>query len=180
MNYDLEYHKNLDKSHILPNILKGAQMGIISQFLADIILSILLYEEKIIIEDIKISETTSYYASTVSGMVAGFLSIYLDPIALIPFTTIAYGYTYEIADYIFNQNPIEYTPVEDVFDICITILFIFLFDPVSRYQYERFWQKRHYIEPTLPRKDRSLGTIIFITVFSSTYGFLKLTKNNKK
>ena len=38
MNYDLEYHKNLDKSHILPNILKGAQMGIISQFLADIIL----------------------------------------------------------------------------------------------------------------------------------------------
>ena len=95
MQYDLEYHKNLDRSHILPNILQGAQTGVFSQFLSDIILSILLYNEQIIIEDIKISELPSYYAATASGIMASFLSIYLDPIDLIAFTTITYGYVYE-------------------------------------------------------------------------------------
>ena len=41
MQYDLEYHKSLDRSHILPNILQGAQTGIFSQFISDIILSLL-------------------------------------------------------------------------------------------------------------------------------------------
>jgi len=179
MQYDLEYHKSLDRSHILPNILQGAQTGIFSQFISDIILSLLLYNEQIIIEDIKISQLPSYYAAMASGIIASFLSIYLDPIALIAFTTITYGYVFEISDYIINNNEITLTPAEDVFDIGITILFVVLFDPVARHQYLRFSQKRHLIEPTLERKNRSLGLTIFITVFTSTYGFLKLTSKEK-
>lgn len=58
------------------------------------------------------------------------------------------------------------------------MLFVILFDPVARHQYLRFSQKRHLIEPTLERRNRNLGTTIFITVFTSTYGFLKLTNPN--
>ena len=180
MQYDLDYHKKLDQSHILPNILQGAQTGVFSQFLSDIILSLLLYNEEIIIEDIKISELPSYYAAVASGMIAGFLSIYMDPIALIAFTTITYGYVFEFADYIINNNEITLTPQEDIFDIGITVLFVVLFDPVARHQYLRFNQKRHLIEPTLERRNRSIGTTIFISVFTSTYGFLKLTNRQNK
>ena len=154
-------------------------MGILYQFISDIILSLLLYDDKIIETDIQVSETQSYIASTASGMMAGFLSIYLDPIALVAFTSITYGYAYEIADYLIKNDPITPTPREDVFDIGITILFVILFDPTAIYQYNRFKQKRHHIEPTLPRRNRSMSISIFITVFTSTYGFLKLTTKNK-
>ena len=150
-------------------------MGILSQFLSDIFLSLLLYNNEIITYDIKISELPSYYAATASGMMAGFLSIYIDPIALIAFSTITYGYVYEYADLIINNNEIEITPVEDIFDIGIVALFIILFDPTARHQYLRFKQKRNFIEPTLKRIDRPFTLTIFITVFTSTYGFLKLT-----
>ena len=178
MQYDLEYHIKLDQSHILPNILNGAQFGIISQFLSDIFISLFLFNEKIIIEDIQVSQTPAYYAAVASGMIAGFLSIFIDPIALIAFTTITYGYVFELADYIINDDEVTFTPKEDVFDIGITMLFVILFDPVARHQYLRFSQKRHLIEPTLERRNRNLGTTIFITVFTSTYGFLKLTNPN--
>lgn len=81
MQYDLKYHIKLDQSHILPNILNGAQFGIISQFLSDIFISLFLFNEKIIIEDIQVSQTPAYYAAVASGMIAGFLSIFIDPIA---------------------------------------------------------------------------------------------------
>lgn len=180
MQYDLDYHIKLDQSHILPNILNGAKTGVFSQFLSDIIISLLLFNEEIIIEDIQISDTPAYYAAVASGMIAGFLSIFMDPIALVAFTTITYGYVFELADYIINDNEIELTPKEDIFDIGITVLFVVLFDPVARHQYLRFNQKRHLIEPTLERRNRSIGTTIFISVFSSTYGFLKLTNRNEK
>lgn len=180
MQYDLDYHIKLDQSHILPNILNGAKTGVFSQFLSDIIISLLLFNEEIIIEDIQISDTPAYYAAVASGMIAGFLSIFMDPIALVAFTTITYGYVFELADYIINDNEIELTPKEDIFDIGITVLFVVLFDPVARHQYLRFNQKRHLIEPTLERRNRSIGTTIFISVFSSTYGFLKLANRNEK
>lgn len=46
MPYNFEYHVRLDQSHILPNILKGAQTGVISQFISDIIISLLFFNEK--------------------------------------------------------------------------------------------------------------------------------------
>ena len=67
MNYNLEYHKNLNRSHILPNFIKGAQSGITSQFLSDVFISLLLYNEDIIINDIKISEVPAFYAATEIG-----------------------------------------------------------------------------------------------------------------
>ena len=85
---------------------------------------------------------------------------------------------YEIADNIINNNDIKLTPQEDIFDIGITMLFVILFDPTARHQYLRFKEKRHMIEPTLERQNRTLSITLFITVFSSTYGFLKLTSNN--
>ena len=45
--YDLKYHKALNRSHILPNILNGAKSGIYSQFIADIVVSVLLYQNQI-------------------------------------------------------------------------------------------------------------------------------------
>ena len=70
MQYNLEYHKALDRSHILPNVTKGAYTGIASQFISDIILSFLLLNDQILIEDIQISHISHYFASVLTGMLA--------------------------------------------------------------------------------------------------------------
>lgn len=180
MQYNLDYHIQMDKSHILPNILKGAQTGISSQFISDVIISLLLFNEELVIEDIQVSAVSAYYASVASGMVAGLLSIYVDPIALVAFTVITYGIVFEIVDYLTTDNPIIFTPQEDIFDICLTILLVVLFDPVARHQYERFKQKRQLIEPTLQREDRTLVSTIFFSVLLSTYNFLKLSSRQNE
>ncbi len=180
MQYNLEYHKQLDRSHILPNLLNGAKTGIISQFLSDFFISLFLFNDQIVIEDIKISTTPSYYASVASGMIAGVLVIFLDPIALVAFTTITYGFVFELADYIMNNDPVELTPVEDVFDIGLSVLLVVLFDPTARSQYLRYEQKRHFIEPTINRRDRDLTLTVFFSVLLSTYSFLKLTSKNEE
>jgi len=158
MQYNLEYHKQLDRSHILPNILEGAKTGVASQFLSDVIISLLLFNESIVLEDIKISTVPSYYASVATGMLAGFLIIYLDPIAVIALTIVFYDYVFEIVDYHINDDPIQVTPVEDVFDIGLT----------------------RFIEPTLGRQDRSPTIAIFITVLTSTYNFLKIQSDQEE
>ena len=180
MQYNLEYHKQLDRSHILPNLLNGAKTGIISQFLSDFFISLFLFNDQIVIEDIKISTTPSYYASVASGMIAGVLVIFLDPIALVAFTTITYGFVFELADYIMNNDPVELTPVEDGFDIGLSVLLVVLFDPTARSQYLRYEQKRHFIEPTINRRDRDLTLTVFFSVLLSTYSFLKLTSKNEE
>lgn len=174
LEYNLEYHKKLNQSHILPNILNGAKMGVISQFVADIVLSLLLYNEKIIIEDIKISGIASYYAAVFSGMMGSFLSIYMDPFATTLFTVVTYAYTFALVNSLKNKEPIELHPVEMVFDTGVSILLIYAFDPTSKNQYYRYSEKRHFIEPIHKRMDRSLGQNLFITVLVNTYGFLKL------
>lgn len=178
MQYNLEYHIKLDQSHILPNILKGAYFGIFSQFIADIVISLLTYNNEILKKDINISEISSYYASVASGMIAGFLSVFIDPIALVPFAAITYDYIYELADYIINDDDIKFNPQESIFDIGVIIIFVVLFDPTTRHQYLRFKQKRCHVEPNLPRKNRTLATTIFISVFTSTYGFIKTNNQN--
>ncbi len=178
MAYNLEYHKQLDRSHILPNIMKGAQTGVVSQFLSDIFISLLLFNEEIVIKDIQISTVSSYYASVASGMMAGFLIIYLDPIAVVAFTTVTYGVVFELADKITTGDEITLTPVEDIFDIGVTVLLVALFDPTARSQYLRYQQKRHFIEPTIGRKDRDLTLTVFFTVLLSTYNFLKIASSS--
>lgn len=180
MQYNLEYHKQLDRSHILPNLLKGAQTGVISQFLSDLFISLLLYNETIIIEDIKISTLPAYYASVASGMLAGVLVIFLDPIAIVAFTTIFYDFVFEIVDYYLYDDEINLTPVENVFDIGVAIMLVVLFDPAARSQYLRYEQKRHYIEPTIKRNDRSLAYTIFFSILLSTYSFLKQTEDEEE
>lgn len=180
MQYNLEYHKQLDRSHILPNILKGAQTGAISQFLSDVFVSLFLYNEAIVIEDIRISTLPAYYASVATGMLAGLLIIYLDPIAVIAFTSVFYDFIFEIVDFSLNEDPIEITPVETTFDILLTIILVVIFDPTARHQYLRYWQKRHYIEPTLGREDRTATITIFITVLTSTYSFLKIADEQEE
>ena len=174
MTYDLEYHKNLDKSHILPNVLNGAYMGVFSQFLSDFFLSVLLFNNTIIINDIKISSITNYYASVLTGMLAGLLIIYIDPIGAIAITTIFYNYADRFMHLLISNEDLNLKPIEYTFDASISVLFIALFDPTAKSQFYRYQQKRNFIEPTIPRTDRTLGLVIFFSILTSTYGFLKL------
>ena len=93
MQYNLEYHKQLDRSHILQNVMKGAYTGIASQFISDIILSLLLFNNEIIVKYIQISHISHYFASVLTGMLAGLLIIYIDQSALVAVTTIFYNYS---------------------------------------------------------------------------------------
>ena len=179
-NYDLAYHKALNRSHILPNILQGAKQGIYSQFIADIVISLLLYNETIVIEDIQISDIGEYYAATASGMVVGFLSIYMDPFAVILFSTLAYAYVYNIIKVGLNLDQIQIAPREIVFDSILTIILIYSFDPVAHNQYLRYKEKRELIEPSHQRMDRSNSQTIFFIVLISTYQFLKIQDRSQQ
>ena len=175
MEYNLEYHKALDRSHIMPNILQGAYTGVASQFIADIILSFLLLNDEILIEDIQVSHISHYFASVLTGMLAGILIIYIDQIALVAVSTIFYNYTNQFMNHIITNEEMDIRPIEYTFDALIAILFVALFDPTAKLQYYRYQQKRNFIEPTIPRTDRSLSIVIFLSILTSTYGFLKLT-----
>ncbi len=175
MQYNLEYHKALDRSHILPNVMKGAYTGVSSQFISDIVLSILLFNNAIIINDIRISPISNYFASVMTGMLAGFLIIYIDQIALVAITTIFYSYANRFVNSLMTGEDLNIRPIEYTFDALISIMFVALFDPTAKLQYYRYQQKRHFIEPTIPRTDRTLTIVIFLSILTSTYGFLKLT-----
>ena len=118
--YDLKYHKALNRSHILPNILNGAKSGIYSQFIADIVVSVLLYQNQIIEKDIIVSEISSYYAAVASGMLSGFLIIYMDPFATAIFSSIAYTFVFEIVEYQTINDPIELDAEEIISDEFLT------------------------------------------------------------
>lgn len=178
--YNLEYHRQLNRSHILPNILEGAKVGILSQFVSDVVLSLLLYNEALVIEDIEISEVPAYYASVASGMMVGFLSIYMDPFAVALFSTATYAYVFALMDTLINGVEFNPKPVELIFDTGVSILLIFAFDSTAHNQYLRYEEKRHFIEPTHPRMDRNIGQNIFIIVLVSTYGFLKVQEEQNE
>lgn len=173
-SYNEEYHKMLNRSHILPNLLGGARAGVYSQFIADIVLSLLLYNESIIVEDIQISEIPAYYAAVASGMMGAFLAIYMDPFAFALFTTITYAFVFALVDSQINNTEFDLHPVEIIFDTGISVLLIYAFDPVAHNQYLRYQDKRHHVEPRYKRMDRNTAQNIFIIVLVNTYGFLKI------
>lgn len=168
--YNLEYHKALDHSHILPNLLNGAIFGVISQFLSDIIISLLLEDNNIIKDDIKVSEISQYYASMASGMVAGVLLIYLDPFAVALFSTITYNYVFNLIENDLNLN-FALDSVEIIEDTIESILLLYLFSPTSHIQYRRYTEKRHFIEPDIKRTDRTTTQLIFFIILTNTYNF---------
>ncbi len=178
--YNLEYHKQLNRSHILPNIIEGAKAGVISQFISDVVLSILLYNETVVIEDIEISEIPAYYASVASGMLVGFLSIYMDPFAVALFSTASYAYVFALMDCLINNTEFNPAPVEVIFDTGVSILLIFAFDSTAHNQYLRYQEKKHMIEPIHQRMDRNTAQNIFIIVLVSTYGFLKVQEDTNE
>lgn len=178
--YNLEYHKALNKSHILPNLLNGAKTGVLSQFIADIVLSTLLFNEKIIIEDINISGIASYYAAVCSGALIAFLSIYMDPFAVVLFSTVTYAFVFNLVNSQINNEEFNIRPREIVFDAGVSLILIYSFDPVAHNQYLRYQEKRHFIEPIHQRMDRSITQSIFFIVLVNTYGFLKISSNEQK
>ncbi len=172
MNYEYEeYIKQLNKSHILPNILNGAKSGITSQFIADIILSFLILNENTIVEDIKISGIASYYASVASGMMASFLATFMDTYALTIISSITYVYVFELAELIIYNNEIELDSEDIILDVSASLLLIYAFDPVAHNQYLRFKEKKKHILPEHHRMDRTVSQNIFIIVLVNTYTF---------
>jgi hypothetical protein len=171
---DIEYHKMINRTHILPNFLNGAKFGVISQFISDIVLSLLLYNETLIINDINVSKPASYYAAAASGGMIAFLSIYMDPFAIVLFSNITYDYVYELVSNDLNYNNLNIRPREIVFDTALILILTYLFDPTAHNQYLRYKQKREGIEPTYGRQDRPFGLTIFFLVLVNTYNFLKI------
>lgn len=178
--YDLKYHKALNRSHILPNILNGAKSGIYSQFIADIVVSVLLYQNQIIEKDIIVSEISSYYAAVASGMLSGFLIIYMDPFATAIFSSIAYTFVFEIVEYQTINDPIELDAEEIISDAVFAVILLYLFDPVAHNQYLRYQQKRHLIEPTYKRMDRTNAQNIFFIVLVNTFSIFSIDDNKLK
>lgn len=179
-SYDMEYHKALNRSHILPNLMEGAKAGVYSQFVTDIILSLLLLNDEVLIEDIQISTISQYYAAVASGMTVAVLSIYMDPFAVVLFSTVTYAFVFNLMESNINQTQFELTPQEIVFDAAVSLILIYSFDPVAHNQYLRYKEKRHHVEPTHKRMDRSKTQSIFFIVLVSTYGFLKVAEETEE
>lgn len=160
-----------DRQHILPNLISGAKAGLISQFLSDIIVSILLYNQTIVINDIKISKTDAYASSIISGITASVLSIYLDPFALVLISSFAYEYTFNIVANYNNKSIKEFNVKDIIFDSIVSIILIYLFDPTAHNQYIRYKEKRYLLKPQHKRMNRSLAQTIFFIVLTNTYNF---------
>lgn len=171
---DIEYHKQVNRTHILPNFLNGAKIGVISQFISDIILSLLLYNEDLITNDINISSIASYYAAAISGAMIAVLSIYMDPFAIILFSNVTYSYVYELVNNNYNYNNLNIRPREIIFDTVLIIILTYAFDPTAHNQYFRYKQKRLGVEPTYQRRDRPFTLSIFFLVLINAYNFLKI------
>lgn len=153
----------------LTNILEGIKSGITSQFISDIIISLLAYKDEIITTDIRISSTTSYISSTITGGITGLLSLYLDPLAIIPFSIITYNYSYEIFDYIINKDEITITPIDDIFDIGAITILVALFDPNAIKNYKNKTNTK-----------RTISVEIFIAVFINTYFYIRILNAQTK
>ena len=177
---NIEYHKALNRSHILPNFLNGAKIGVISQFASDIIISLLLYNEKLIINDVNISPIASYYAAAASGAMIAVLSIYMDPFAIVLFSNVTYDYVFEIVDNDFKPNNVNIRPREIMFDTALIIILTYLFDPTAHNQYLRYRQKKKGIEPTYGRQNRPVGLTIFFLVLINAYNFLKIVNPDEE
>lgn len=171
---DIEYHKMINRTHILPNLLNGAKFGVISQFISDFVISLLLFNETLIINDIQISKPASYYAAASSGAMIALLSIYMDPFAIILFSNVTYEYVYQLVSNDLNYNNLDIRPREIVFDTALILILTYLFDPTAHNQYLRYKQKREGIEPTYGRQDRPFALSIFFLVLVNTYNFLKI------
>ena len=171
---DVEYHKMINRTHILPNFLNGAKFGVISQFISDIVISLLLFNETLVINDIQVSKPASYYAAASSGAMIAVLSIYMDPFAIILFSNVTYEYVYQLISNDLKINQLDIKPREIVFDTALIILLTYLFDPTAHSQYLRYNQKRKGIEPTIGRTDRPFALSIFFLVLINTYNFLKI------
>lgn len=172
MERNISFYKEQDKSHIIRNLLSGAKAGIISQFIADTFISILLYNEAIVIEDIRVSQIPSYYASVASGITVAVLAIYMDPFAVVLFSTVAYEYVFNTVSKYLNNEIIEFDSKDVILDSVVVIVLIYLFDPVAHNQYLRYKEKRFMNNPIHRRMDRSMALTIFFIILTNSYNFV--------
>lgn len=90
--------EDIDDSSLYKAFKDGIYSGIIGQYISDVVVNMINDTPKIITN---ISSTGTYYAGVLSGGLAGYTSIYLDPIAN---TFVLVGFYYLIYAYVENKT----------------------------------------------------------------------------
>ncbi len=167
--YDIEKHK-VEKRKKIPNaITRGAINGIISQFIADVIVSIFFAEDSILIEDVNISTIPAYYAAVAAGMVGATLSLYMDKIAVTVFTTTVYAYVFNLMLDKTGESEFDLNSMDIISDIMISTILIYTLIPSTKDDYYKHCLERHCIESNRVVEDDNFLILKLVIIIVNTF-----------
>lgn len=167
--YDVNYHKAMKRAGLTKAFANGVGIGIISQFFADIIYSLL--NDNITKTDIVISDISLYYASASAGAIAGILGPFMDRFAVVAFSTTTFVFVNNIMDDITNKKEFNIDSQGLIFDILLTEIVIYCFDKKAINDYYNHYFDRKMIEHPKYNSDKTSFEFLFVLAIVNLLNF---------
>lgn len=152
-------------------------IALISQFLADIIFSII--DGNIIETDLILSDISIYYGAAASGIVLVLLPSNMDKLELIVFAAVTFQYASNLVSsqtgegFIINERSI-------VFDILLAEILTTVFDRKSLNDYYNKLNKRHHFIDEEYETDKTSFEFLFFLFLSNLINYPRRNSNTTK
>lgn len=122
----------------------------------------------------------TYYAAAASGGIGAFSGVFMDRFAVNAITNTTFTTTNNFVDSKINETEFDITTQELVFDIIITEILIYLFDPTAKADYENHYFERHHLAHEHERTNKTIWQTIFIVVITNTYFSFKNSSKSRQ
>lgn len=157
-------------------VAAGAINGILTQFSADIFVSLFANGSRIFFEDFILSGSSSYAAAVASGITHQLLEDHLDTYALNALLVVVYAYVFNVANYFENDEEIDFNAQEIIFDIGVAIILTYAFDSTANRNYNAFKLKRQGYNVNT-HIDAGTSNVFFLLIVTNTYIAYKNIRN---
>lgn len=171
--YDVNYHKMKKREGLPIGFANGVGIGLISQFFADIIFS--LISDNVLETDVIISDISLYYAAASAGAIAGILGPFMDRFAIVFFSVVTFAFVNNYVQYLRGRRDFDLTNEDIIFNIIVTIVVIYCFDKKAIPDYLNHYYERHCVDHPRYNSDKSSFEFLFILCISNliNFAFLK-------
>ena len=167
--YDINYKKLMKRKDLPTRFANGVGIGLISQFFADTLFSLL--SDNITKTDIVISDISLYYAAAAAGAMGGILGPYMDRFAIVAFSTVTFAYVNNLVDDLTGNDKFYLSTEDIVFDIIVTIIVVYMIDDKSINDYWNHYYERHMIDHPRYNSDRTSFEFLFILTIVNLLNF---------
>lgn len=171
------YNNRVKLKNLPKKLANGVGIGIISQFFADIIFTIVT--SNIVLGDIIISDVSLYYGAASAGLITAYLAPFLDKFAIVPFSVITFAYVNNLVDSLSNENDFYIDEQNIVFDIIVTEIVLFLSDRTAVPDYYNHLYERKYHQNPHLNTDKTSFEFLFILMLSNLIGFYDFGSKKK-